>query len=73
MTKIGTFLWKVSQILTFRHDIYLRLKKVATVQIILVGWGGGVLGCYGYCYIFAHYHPTNIIWNVEKNSELRYL
>ena len=24
-----------------------------------------------YCYIFAHYHPTNIIWNVAKNSELR--
>ena len=24
------------------------------------------------CYIFAHYHPTNIILNVAKNSGLRY-
>ncbi len=26
-----------------------------------------------YCYIFAHYHPTIIIWNVAKNSGLRYM
>ena len=25
------------------------------------------------CIIFAHYHPTNIIWNVAKNSGLRYI
>ncbi len=24
-------------------------------------------------YIFAHYHPTNIIWNVATNSGLRYI
>ncbi len=45
-----------------------------------------MLGCYGYwkakypqsiityyCYISAHYHPNNIIWNVAKNPGLRYL
>ena len=34
--------------IAFVDYIYLHLKKFATVQIILVGWGGGVLGCYGY-------------------------
>ena len=28
--------------------IYLSLYYQAMVQIILMGWGGGVLGCYGY-------------------------
>ncbi len=39
-------------------------------------WGVMVIGSFKiayYCYIFAHYHPTNIIWNVAKNSGLRYM
>ena len=37
-------------------------------------WGVMVIGSFKIAYnryIFAYYHPTNIIWNFAKNSELR--
>ena len=34
---------------------------------------GGIGRVTYYCYIFVHYHPINIIWNVAKISGRRYM
>ncbi len=53
-------------------------EKVRNGPDYFGGMRGGGVGVLSFkiaynCYIFAHYHPTNIIWNVAKKSELRYM
>ncbi len=63
------------QVDTYKNSFTNILLLIFSQHSILNWWDGlglgwGLGGCW-WLGILAHYHPTNIIWNVAKNSGLR--